>query len=46
MNLLQKIFSITFTPGGGFNHYTPAEWNYKMGEMLDISELMKGKNNA
>ena len=36
-----KIYvgEITFTPGGGFNKYTPEEWNYKMGEMLDISYL-------
>ena len=35
---------LTFTPGGGLNKYTPVDWDYKMGEMLDISYLMEKKS--
>ena len=36
---------MTFTPGGGFGRYDPVEWDYKLGEMLDISELMEKKDS-
>ena len=44
-DLKDKIMlsEMTFTPGGGFGKYEPVEWDYKMGEMLDISYLMEKK---
>ncbi len=38
------LAEMTFTPGGGFGRYDPVEWDYKLGEMLDISELMEKKD--
>lgn len=32
---------ITFYPGNGMEPFTPIEWDYKLGEMLNLSELMK-----
>lgn len=46
-DLKDKIMlsEMTFTPGGGFGKYEPVEWDYKMGEMLDISYLMEKKHD-
>lgn len=30
----------TFYPGGGFEEFSPLEWDYKIGEWLDISKNM------
>lgn len=38
------VGEITFTPSGGLGIFNPLDWDYKLGEMLDISELMGGKN--
>lgn len=35
------VGEITFTPSGGLGTYKPVDYDYKMGEMLDISYLMK-----
>lgn len=37
------IGEMTFTSGGGFSKYNPVEWDYKLGEILDITKLMKEK---
>ena len=29
----------TFYPGGGFEEFSPIEWDYKMGEWIDLSEV-------
>lgn len=36
-----KLFvgEMTFTPTGAFAKYTPTEWDYKFGEMLDLSKI-------
>ena len=36
-----KIYvgELTFTPCGGFGKYDPGEWDYKIGEWLDLSKL-------
>jgi len=33
------VGEITFTPGGGFGCYSPVEWDYKLGEMLNLNDL-------
>lgn len=33
------IGEMTFTPGGGFGPYYPVEWDYKIGESLDLSKI-------
>ncbi len=40
-NLKDKLLlgEMTFSPGGGFGQYTPREWDYKMGEWLDLNKL-------
>lgn len=40
-----KIYfgELTFFPGSGFEEFTPAEWDYKLGAWLDISGLNKGE---
>ena len=38
------VGEITFTPSGGLGIFNPIDWDYKLGEMLDISELIGGKN--
>jgi hypothetical protein len=37
---------LTLYPGAGFVYFEPDEWNYKIGDMLDISKVnvSKGKN--
>ena len=40
------LSEMTFTPGGGFGKYDPIEWDYKLGDMLDISHLIEEKTNA
>ena len=42
-----KIYAgeLTFTPGGGISTYNPVEWDYKLGEMLDISDIIEEYNN-
>ena len=39
------VGEMTFTPGGGMGHIDPVEWDYKLGEMLDISYLMEKKHD-
>ena len=34
------IGEMTFYPGGGFNKIEPLEWDYKLGEMLQLPEKM------
>lgn len=38
-----KIYfgELTFFPGGGFEEFTPEEWDYKLGEMIDLSKVKK-----
>jgi len=45
-DLIDKVVlsEMTYTPGGGFGMYKPLDWDYKLGEMLDISELIGSKN--
>lgn len=31
----------TFYPGGGFEDFTPLEWDYKMGSWMDLSKVKK-----
>lgn len=38
------LSEMTFTPGGGLGKYDPVEWDYKLGEMLDISYLTEKKS--
>ncbi|MBE6376840.1 MAG: hypothetical protein E7050_10290 [Lentisphaerae bacterium] len=40
-NLKDKLMlsEMTFRPGGGWGKYTPREWDYKLGEYLDLSKL-------
>lgn len=40
-NLKNRVLlsEMTFTPGGGFGIYTPKEWDYKLGEFLDLNNL-------
>ena len=35
----KKIFfgELTFYPGGGFEEYTPSEWDYKFGEFIKLT---------
>ena len=33
------VGELTFTPCGGFGKYDPREWDYKIGEWLDLSQL-------
>ena len=33
------VGELTFTPGGGFGQYNPREWDYKIGEYLDLDKL-------
>lgn len=35
------IGELTFTPGGGFGKYEPLEWDYKIGEWLDLDKINK-----
>ena len=41
-----KIYfgEMTFYPGGGFEPFEPVEWDYKLGDMIDLEPLMKGEN--
>ena len=32
---------LTFYPGSGFEEFTPSKWDYKLGDMLDISGIRK-----
>ena len=45
-DLLDRVVlsEMTFTPGGGFGKYEPLNWDYKLGDMLNISELMEKEN--
>lgn len=38
------VGEMTFTSGGGFSNFEPVEIDYKLGEMLDITELQKVHN--
>lgn len=40
-NTKEKLYlaELTFTPGGGFGKYEPLEWDYKIGELLDLSQI-------
>ena len=42
-NTKQKLYlaELTFTPGGGFGKYEPREYDYKIGEYLELSQLPK-----
>lgn len=44
-NLDGTIFfgEMTFFPDGGFGRFTDRKWEYKLGEMLDLSTLQKNK---
>lgn len=33
----------TFYPGNGLEEFDPEEWDYKLGEMMDLSGIEKGK---
>ena len=33
------VGELTFTPKGGFGKFEPREWDYKMGEWLDLGKL-------
>ena len=33
------VGELTFTPTGGYGKYTPREWDYKLGELLDLSKI-------
>lgn len=33
------IGEMTFYPGGGYNSYSPFEWNYKLGQLLDLDKI-------
>lgn len=35
------VGELTFAPAGGFGKYEPLEWDYKLGELLDLSKLNK-----
>ncbi len=35
---------MTFYFGSGYSIFKPDEWNYKLGEMLDLTEYMNDKN--
>ena len=39
-NINGKIYfgELTFTPFGGYFHFTPNEWNLKLGECLNLFE--------
>ena len=44
-----KIFfgELTFSPGGGFEEFTPVIWDKKLGDWLELpNRKMKGKNNG
>ena len=32
---------MTFFPGGGFNPFYPAEWDWKVGELIDLTKLKR-----
>lgn len=34
-----KIGELTFYPGNGFETFDPIEWDYKLGEMIDLKEV-------
>lgn len=36
---------LTFYPGAGFEEFTPEEWDYKMGEMLELPEKKISDDN-
>ena len=40
-----KIFfgELTFYPGNGMESFVPVEWDYKLGEMLKLSDVKHGK---
>ena len=40
-NTKDKLYlaELTFTPGGGFGKYEPLEWDYKIGELLDLNKI-------
>jgi len=37
-NINEKIIfsELTFTPGGGYSNFQPQEWNYKLGDLLEL----------
>ena len=35
---------MTFYPGSGFEQFKPREWDYKLGDMIDLDKLIKGEN--
>lgn len=37
---------ITFFPASGFERFDPGEWDKKLGEMIDLSVLMKKQRNG
>ena len=39
----EKVYvgEMTFTPGGGYGKYTPTEWDYKLGEWINLDKLEK-----
>ena len=41
-----KIYfgEMTFYPGSGFEQFKPREWDYKLGDMIDLDKLIKGEN--
>lgn len=43
-NDVVKIMEMTFYSGAGYSIFKPNEWNYKLGDMLDLSEYMNDKN--
>lgn len=36
---------LTFFPGNGFEEFTPDEWDYKLGEMIDLSVVKDVEHN-
>ena len=35
------VGELTFTSGGAFSRFVPREWDYKLGEYLDLDKLPK-----
>ena len=35
---------LTFYPGNGYEEFTPEEWDYKIGDMIDLSKAYNKKN--
>ena len=36
----------TFYPGAGFEEFTPEEWDYRLGSMLDLGSVRRREKNA